>query len=42
MHTEPARRAAQSRLQTYNQLWDTLEHELRGNDLPLPEPDEEE
>jgi uncharacterized protein len=33
MHTEPARRAAQARLQAYNQLWDTLEMELKGDDL---------
>jgi hypothetical protein len=33
MHTEPARRAAQARLQAYNQLWDTLELELKGDDL---------
>jgi uncharacterized protein len=33
MHTEPARRAAQVRLRAYNQLWDALEGELRGDDL---------
>ena len=33
MHTEPARRAAQARLQAYNQLWDSLETELNGSDL---------
>ncbi|MEM7116928.1 MAG: HD domain-containing protein [Chloroflexota bacterium] len=36
MHTEPARRAAQARLQAYNQLWDTLEAELAGHDLDFP------
>lgn len=41
MHTEPARRAAQTRLQTYNQLWDTLEQELHGDDL-RPQTFEEE
>ncbi len=35
MHTEPARRAAQARLQAYNQLWDCLETELNGDDLKL-------
>lgn len=33
MHTEPARRAAQARLQAYNQLWQQLATELNGNDL---------
>ena len=33
MHTEPARRAAQKRLQAYNNLWSTLEAELNGDDL---------
>ncbi|MBK8984543.1 MAG: HD domain-containing protein [Chloroflexi bacterium] len=33
MHTEPARRAAQSRLEAYNWLWNTLEAELNGSDL---------
>lgn len=33
MHTEPARRAAQSRLKRYNWLWQTLEEELDGSDL---------
>jgi uncharacterized protein len=33
MHTEPARQAAQARLQAYNQLWDSLEAELEGADL---------
>ena len=33
MHTEPARRAAKSRLNHYNWLWQTLEKELDGNDL---------
>ncbi|MCB0000100.1 MAG: HD domain-containing protein [Anaerolineales bacterium] len=41
MHTEPARRAAQTRLQIYNQLWDTLEQELHGADLRLPVSEEE-
>jgi uncharacterized protein len=33
MHTEPARRAAQSRLIAYNKLWNELEIELKGKDL---------
>lgn len=33
MHTEPARRAAQARLDAYSWLWDTLESELAGEDL---------
>lgn len=33
MHTEPARRAAASRLAAYNWLWATLEEELTGSDL---------
>ena len=33
MHTEPARRAAQKRLEAYNQLWCTLEAELNGDDM---------
>jgi len=33
MHTEPAHRAAQKRLQAYNNLWSTLEAELNGDDL---------
>lgn len=33
MHTAPAQRAARRRLQSYNWLWDTLEVELRGDDL---------
>lgn len=33
MHTEPARRAAQRRLESFNQLWDNLEAELNGDDL---------
>ena len=33
MHTEPARRAAQSRLAHYNWLWQSLEEELNGDDL---------
>ncbi len=34
MNTEPARRAAIARLQTYQELWDRLEAELSGRDLP--------
>ncbi len=33
MHTEPARRAAQKRLKSFNKLWDKLETELNGEDL---------
>ncbi|MCA9933597.1 MAG: HD domain-containing protein [Anaerolineales bacterium] len=33
MHTEPARHAAQARLQAYTWLWNQLENELQGNDL---------
>ncbi|MBP6472240.1 MAG: HD domain-containing protein [Chloroflexi bacterium] len=33
MHTKPARRAAKSRLKSYNKLWDSLEAELKGDDL---------
>jgi hypothetical protein len=33
IHTEPARRAAEARLQAYNQLWHQLETELNGDDL---------
>lgn len=33
MHTAPARRAAASRLRTFNELWEKLETELRGDDL---------
>jgi uncharacterized protein len=33
MHTEPARRAAQVRLEQYNWLWQTLDEELNGDDL---------
>jgi len=33
MHTEPARRAAKSRLESYQWLWDSLEAELSGDDL---------
>lgn len=33
MHTEPARRAAQKRLEAYNELWSALEAELNGDDL---------
>ena len=33
MHTEPAKRAAQSRLAHFNWLWQTLEEELNGDDL---------
>ena len=35
MHTEPAQRAARRRLQTFNELWDTLETELDGADLEM-------
>ena len=33
LHTEPARRAAKSRNEAFNQLWDELEAELKGEDL---------
>lgn len=33
MHTEPAKRAAQSRLEAYNWLWQQLANELNGDDL---------
>ncbi len=33
MHTAPAKRAAQTRLDAYNKLWDDLETELEGRDL---------
>lgn len=33
MHTEPARRAAKTRLKHYNWLWHNLEEELNGSDL---------
>ncbi len=33
MHTEPARRAAQIRLDHYNWLWQALDEELSGDDL---------
>jgi uncharacterized protein len=33
MHTAPARRAAQSRLEAYNLLYSDLEAELKGDDL---------
>ena len=33
MHTAPARRAAASRLRSFNELWKKLEAELRGEDL---------
>jgi uncharacterized protein len=33
MHTEPARQAAQTRLDHYNWLWQTLAEELKGDDL---------
>lgn len=33
MHTAPAKRAAQARLQAYNQLWNELERELKGEDV---------
>jgi uncharacterized protein len=35
MHTEPARRAAQKRVEQYYALWDNLEAELNGTDLLL-------
>ncbi len=35
MHTAPARRAAQRRLEAYQMLWDELEMELAGDDLFL-------
>lgn len=35
MHTAPARQAAQQRLNAFNQLWQNLEAELRGDDLLL-------
>lgn len=33
MHSEPARRAARERLRSFNDLWDTLEAELKGKDV---------
>jgi uncharacterized protein len=33
MHTAPAKRAAQARLEAYNGLWNQLEGELNGDDL---------
>jgi uncharacterized protein len=33
MHTAPARRAAEARLKTFNDLWNALEAELEGKDL---------
>lgn len=33
MHTEPAKHAAQTRLEAYNWLWRQLEQELNGDDL---------
>jgi uncharacterized protein len=33
MHTAPAKRAAVARLYAYNQLWNELEGELKGDDL---------
>jgi HD superfamily phosphodiesterase len=33
MHTAPARRAAQQRLEAFNRLWSQLEKELKGDDL---------
>ena len=35
MHTQPARQAAQERLEAFNGLWDGLERELRGKDLEI-------
>jgi putative nucleotidyltransferase with HDIG domain len=39
MHTTPAKRAAEARLHAYNQLWNELEAELRGDDLGQEEDD---
>jgi hypothetical protein len=33
MHTEPAKRAAETRLAAYRALYDALERELAGDDL---------
>ncbi len=33
MHTEPARRAAKARLKRYRKFWDSLEAEIRGQDI---------
>ena len=33
MHTKPAKKAAKKRLAAYNQLWDSLQVELNGDDL---------
>lgn len=33
MHTKPAQEAAIKRLAAYNELWNNLENELKGNDL---------
>lgn len=35
MHTKPAKKAAKKRLANYNQLWDSLQTELNGDDLKL-------
>ncbi len=35
MHTAPARQAAEARLAAFNQLWQSLEQELKGEDLSL-------
>ncbi len=33
MHTKPAKKAAKARLKTYNQMWQLLEAELKGEDI---------
>lgn len=35
MHSEPARRAAEERLASFNELWERLEAELDGKDLKI-------
>lgn len=37
MHTEPARQAAAARVAAAQQMWDELERELHGEDLPCKE-----
>lgn len=37
MHTEPARRAARSRMHSFTEMWATLEGELNGADLTSAE-----
>jgi len=34
MHTKPAKKAAKKRLKRFNKLWNNLEAELQGEDLP--------